>query len=285
MTNTNKPEFTLRDIARQLEELADVFGPPESKPIEVDGFTPYHTGGGCMALQRPLANGWYMLLTDRDSGALIPTPDDPILLGLYHDDVTQEGLTWSIYEDKPTPLSAIIAQCELFARHCQIANTSGSYARLASKVYRSVIGYCPFEDDPHGTTAESAVQCCLSSVNERIRDGLRSPWGTDYDNQTTFHLLRLVLLDMGLEDSTWGNDECPSISLIDTVKGEHVITVWVDYNDPAMRGTSSDEIEESPSDVYVSFGGFSHSFNSRDPMQLLDVIGHVEQALSVYRGA
>lgn len=57
------------------------------------GFTPYHTGGGCMALRRELENGDYLLLTDSD-GSGIPTQEDAktALLGRY----TAEGVAVAV---------------------------------------------------------------------------------------------------------------------------------------------------------------------------------------------
>lgn len=46
-------------------------------------FQPYHTGGGCMAMEHPLDDGGYLLVTDAD-GCHIPTDaDQSVIVGRY----------------------------------------------------------------------------------------------------------------------------------------------------------------------------------------------------------
>lgn len=46
-------------------------------------FQPQHTGGGCMAMEHPLEDGGYILVTDTD-GCGIPTKDDTaVIVGCY----------------------------------------------------------------------------------------------------------------------------------------------------------------------------------------------------------
>lgn len=56
-----------------------------SEQLEVEGFTQYHTGGGCMALQKSLDNGDEILITDHETQ--IPLKEDKlVLIGLYDEE-------------------------------------------------------------------------------------------------------------------------------------------------------------------------------------------------------
>lgn len=47
-------------------------------------FTPVNTGGGCMAMQHPLDDGGYLLVTDAAGPGNLPTDDDKtVIVGRY----------------------------------------------------------------------------------------------------------------------------------------------------------------------------------------------------------
>jgi len=56
----------------------------------------------------------------------------------------------------------------------------------------------------------------------------------DYDNAEMFNTILQSLKPFGFEDTTYGNDECPSISLVDP-EGDIIIRIWVEYLDPKLR--------------------------------------------------
>lgn len=58
---------------------------PEGAQIELPGFKPYHTGGGCMALARHLPDGSRWLVSD-EGGTEIPGPNETIGVGHYGED-------------------------------------------------------------------------------------------------------------------------------------------------------------------------------------------------------
>ena len=85
---------TFRRNSRQI--VAEMFAP--------FGFVEYHTGGGCMALQRELSHGGYQLITDDDAN--IPLEHDGvILLGTYDEDGEE------VPHDGATLTFASVAEC------------------------------------------------------------------------------------------------------------------------------------------------------------------------------
>lgn len=55
---------------------------PRDARLELAGFEPYHTGGGCQALARHLPDGSHWLVTD-EGGTEIPSPEETIGVGHY----------------------------------------------------------------------------------------------------------------------------------------------------------------------------------------------------------
>lgn len=76
--------------------VADLAGLKRVDPVEAYGFFEVNTGGGCMALQRDLADGRYLLLTD-ESGVEIPDEDwEACLIGLFNEDGEQMAMCTGI---------------------------------------------------------------------------------------------------------------------------------------------------------------------------------------------
>lgn len=71
-----------------------------------------------------------------------------------------------------------------------------------------------------------------------ILDSNINPYGTHagYDNQANFDKVLAALVPFGFTDSSWCNDNCPSVALYeDNDTGEEIVKVWVDYRDPMER--------------------------------------------------
>tara|TARA_R110000787_G_scaffold49454_9_gene118602 strand:- start:1229 stop:1558 length:330 start_codon:yes stop_codon:yes gene_type:complete len=81
----------------------------DSERLEVDGFTQYNTGGGCMALHKSLEDGSEILITDHETS--IPAKEsETVLIGFYDKDGDDE-----YYENVPVDaiqslLNAILEQ-------------------------------------------------------------------------------------------------------------------------------------------------------------------------------
>jgi hypothetical protein len=58
----------------------------------------------------------------------------------------------------------------------------------------------------------------------------------EYDNHAAFVQVHNALVPFGFIDTTWHNDECPSVAIVDEVTGDCSLRVWVDYKDPSARG-------------------------------------------------
>lgn len=57
----------------------------------------------------------------------------------------------------------------------------------------------------------------------------------DYDNHAAFVKIHNTLEPFGFVDTTWHNDECPSVRIVDDVTGDASVTLWVDYAAVELR--------------------------------------------------
>jgi hypothetical protein len=56
----------------------------------------------------------------------------------------------------------------------------------------------------------------------------------DFDNTAAFNFILENLKKFGFQDSTWGNDECASLSLLNK-NGDPVIKIWIDWHSSKLR--------------------------------------------------
>ena len=80
---------TIHVEASALSRLNDYVGnavaaSPVAEIMAANNFAAEHTGGGCLAWQRPVNDtGWYITICDEGNG-LGDTADEPFMVGLYH---------------------------------------------------------------------------------------------------------------------------------------------------------------------------------------------------------
>lgn len=80
-----------------------------SEQLEVEGFTQYHTGGGCMALQKSLDDGSEILITDHETS--IPAKEsETVLIGFYDKDGNDQYYENVPIDSIPSVLNAIFEQ-------------------------------------------------------------------------------------------------------------------------------------------------------------------------------
>lgn len=112
---------------------------------------------------------------------------------------------------------------------------------------------------------------------------------TDYDNNEFFNALAVELADEGFEDTSYGNDTCPSLGLeFDHAGQEGFIQIFIEYVNPDLREYP---LEDSEDCVIINFsidGDFIHSmalthFNIEDTLALVEKMRKyvLEQILTV----
>lgn len=91
-----------RANALNVSMAREALGP---RYLSVKGFTPYHTGGGCMALMKELPDGGYVLITDVDDAALPRGNVIEVAIGRYDSDgcvfgetATSPGMTAEVID-------------------------------------------------------------------------------------------------------------------------------------------------------------------------------------------
>lgn len=83
--NLSMVERRSRLISYIKSEVDLMKDPKEGAALTLSGFSPWHTGGGCMALAKHLPDNSYWLVT-ADDGVSIPSEGDRLLVGHYASD-------------------------------------------------------------------------------------------------------------------------------------------------------------------------------------------------------
>jgi len=90
----------------------------------------------------------------------------------------------------------------------------------------------------------------------------------DFDNDALFEEVLDLLEPFGFVDTTWGNDECPSIGFLDE-DGDDLIRVWVDYADPGKRAY------EGAMELEVTHRVDNMQYLCTSPEHVLSVVDHI----------
>jgi hypothetical protein len=108
---------------------------------------------------------------------------------------------------------------------------------------------------------------------------MRNPWTEDYDNTEAFWAIAEALAPLGIVDTVYHNDTCPSLGYLNAEGDDILIRVWIDYRDPEKREVRIPDMDDEEHwDVWLDFGGFGEPFSSRDLPELVD---QVKQAIHI----
>lgn len=100
------------------------------------------------------------------------------------------------------------------------------------------------------------------------------PFHDDYDNTETFDEAFKVLQPKGFVDSTWTNDACPSMCLMNHSDTAPVCTLYIDYANPLSRESQH---QSEYAVVWHGQNGDADMWTSHDT--LVEVIDHIEELL------